>query len=211
MARKSNLSNLAKQLSRKPTDLIHSAPSGSSERSLPIGNSGDAKRSSIGSKSTPRAIQFGRPSQSGSKQTASSGSAWTSLLKQTASGGIASAFTGGFGGIGGLGSLISGIFNLFGGGGGKNTLPPLTEFELPNSQQQTEYVSSKGASVYAGDAEVAGSSGSGGGIYKNAEQLQTSGSSTNAQWMQEQSGAIAQAVKLALLHSSTLNDVIADI
>ncbi len=190
-------------------DLIHPAASESSEGSLAIGNSGDAKRSSIGGKRTPRAIQFGRPSQSGSKTPASSGSEWANLLKQTASGGIASAFTGGFGGIGGLGSLISGIFSLF--GGGKKTLPPLTEFQLPNSQQQSEYVSSKGASVYAGDAEVSGSPSSGEGIYNNGAQLETSGTSTNTQWIQDQSGAIAQAVKTALLHSSTLNDVIAEI
>ena len=40
---------------------------------------------------------------------------------------------------------------------------------------------------------------------------QTSGSLPNAQWIQEQSGQIAEAVKNALLNSSSLNDVIGEI
>ena len=163
-------------------------------------------------KDMPKGIQFGKPSQSGSKASTSSGSEWTNLLKQTASGGIASAFTGGFGGIGGLGSLISGFVNLFGGGGGKNTLPPLTEFALPNSQQQTVYASSKGTATYQGEVTNASVfNGTGAGIYGNTEQMQTSGSAPNSQWVQEQSGQIAQAVKNALLQSSSLRDVIAEI
>jgi hypothetical protein len=156
-------------------------------------------------------IQFGKPSQSSSKAASSSGSEWTNLLKQTASGGIASALSGGFGGIGGIGSLISGIVNLFGAGSGKTTPPPLVEFQVPNSQQQTVYVSSKASSVYQGNAVQANGPATGAGVYGKTGQRQTSGSSPNAEWVQEQSSQIAQAVKNALLNSSSLNDVIAEI
>ena len=213
MARsKDNLSKLAKNLSRNPTDLIGNPLSGSSERPVHIGSAGDAKRISAGIEDTPKGIQFGKPSQSNSKASASSGSEWTSLVRQTASGGIASAFTGGFGGIGGIGSLISSIVNLFGGGGSKNTLPPLTEFVLPSSNQQTVYVSSRGTATFQGSVTKASEfNGTGGGIYNNAEHMQTSDSLSSSQWIQEQSGQIAQAVKTALLQSSSLRDVIAEI
>ena len=73
--------------------------------------------------------------------SSSSGSQWTSLLKQATSGnGLASAFTGGLGGLGGVGSLVSGIMNLF--GGGKKTPAALTAFELPTSQQRTVSIGS---------------------------------------------------------------------
>lgn len=209
---KNNLPRLAKQVSDRRTDLIGNAPSGNPEGSAHIGSSGDSKQMSMSVKDTLKGIQFGKPSQSGTKASTTSGSEWASLLKQTASGGIASAFSGGFGGIGGLGSLISGLVNLFGGGGGTNTLPPLTEFALPDSQQQTVYVSSRGTATYQGSVtESSGFSGATGGFYNNAGQMQTSGASPNSQWIQEQSGQIADAVKSALLQSSSLHDVIAEI
>ncbi len=212
MARKNSLSRLGRQLSRNPTDLVVNSLSGNSDKPAHPGSSGDVKQSSMSARDTPKGIQFGKPSQSGSKASTNSGSEWTNLLKQTASGGIANAFTGGFGGIGGLGSLISGLVHLFGGGGGKNTLPPLTEFALPNPQQQTVYASSRGLTTYQGAVTQASTFNSTGrGIYNNAEQIQTSGSAPNSQWIQEQSGPIAEAVKNALLQSSSLHDVIAEI
>jgi hypothetical protein len=219
---RNNFSSLSKRLSLAktenesvrrgllPTDLVNQSQAGSTQKSSKIGNQ-DARPSSITGKVTLEGITFGRPSQSSSKSGSSSGSEWTSLLKHTASGGIASALSGGFGGIGGIGSLVSGIFSLFGGGGGgTKTPPPLVEFQLPNPQQQTLYLSSTGSSLYQGGVEQS-SVPAGGATYGNSGQIQTSGAAPGAEWIQEQSAQIAQAVKTALLHSSSLNDVIAEI
>jgi hypothetical protein len=193
------------------TDLV-SHVQAASEKAPNIRASRDTKQSSIAGSVAFHSIQFGRPSQSSSKASSTSGSEWTSLLKQTGSGGIASAFSGGLTGIGGLGSLISGIVGLFGGGGGNKTPAPLMEFQLPSSQEQTVYVGSKGRSLYQSNVpESASVPPPGAAIYSNAGQLQTSGSSPNAQWIQEQSSHIAEAVKSALLNSSSLNDVIGEL
>ncbi|MGI9073051.1 MAG: hypothetical protein ACR2JB_17490 [Bryobacteraceae bacterium] len=184
---------------------------GSAERTPSIRGSNDTTRSSTGYVA-PHSIQFGRPSQSTSKPSSSSGSEWTNLLKHTASGGLASALSGGLGSIGGISSLITGIVHLFGGGSKKKTPPPLIEFHLAASQQRTLSVSSKGNSVHQGSvAEVTSVGAPGAGIYGNAGQLHTSGSSPSTQWIQEQSGQIAEAVKNALLNSSSLNDVIGEL
>jgi hypothetical protein len=193
------------------TDLLSQMQMGSDERTASIRDSHDTTRSSGGNVAL-HGIQFGKPSQSGSKRSSSSGSEWTNLLKHTASGGIASALSGGLASIGGIGSLIGGIMHLFGGGSKKRTPPPLVEFRLPTSQEQTLTVSSKGSSVHQGNVtEIAGVSTPGAGIYKNTNELHTSGSSASTQWIQEQSGQIAEAVKNALLNSSSLNDVIGEL
>lgn len=144
-------------------------------------------------------IRFGSPSSN--RVTSSQGtSEWANLLKQTASGGISSAFGGGLmSAIGGLGGLVSSIAGLF--GASKKALPPLTLFQLPNSQAHTVFVSSKTngtASVNSGPGGVSGSS-------------QASSTTGQGQSLQNQSTEIAQAVKQALLTSSSLNDVIAEI
>ncbi|MGI8960629.1 MAG: hypothetical protein ACR2IV_12850 [Bryobacteraceae bacterium] len=193
------------------TDLVSQLQVGSAERTPSIRGSNDTRRSSSENVAL-HSIQFGKPSQSSSKPSSSSGNEWTNLLKHTASGGIASALSGGLGSIGGIGSLITGIMHLFGGGGKKRTPPPLVEFHLPASQQQTLTVSSKGSSVHQGSvAEATSVRTPGFGIYGNASQLHTSGSSPSTQWIQEQSGQIAEAVKNALLNSSSLNDVIGEL
>ncbi len=213
-----NLSDLITRLSRNtvdglsiskllsPTQLIDKTPDTSK---LPkIGNPGDIKASSMGAKDIPSSIQFGRPSSTRTS-TSSSGSGWTNLLKQTASGGIASALGGGLGSIGGVGVLVSGILNLFGGGSSKNTPPPLVEFQLPASQEQTAYLSSKGNTVYHGSAEessirpTAGTS-----IYAGPNAGSPSYGAQNPQY---RNADVVQAVKNALLNSSSLNDVIAEI
>jgi hypothetical protein len=220
---KNNASGLVKDLSRASTgrgsvsrllphtDLVSQIQAGS-EKAPNIRASGDTKHSSISGNVALHSLQFGRPSQASSKAPSTAGSEWTNLLRQTASGGIASALSGGLGSIGGLGSLISGIVGLFGGGGGKKTPPPLVDFQLPSSQEQTVYVGSKGRTVYQGSVAAPTSvPATGVGVYSNAGQLQTSGSSPNPQWIQEQSAQIAEAVKSALLNSSSLNDVIGEI
>ena len=218
---KSNSSSLTNSRSRKKgqgaspplpvTNLVTQSEGISSEKPVSLGRLVDTTRSSITGRVTPQGIRFGRPSSPGTKAASNSGSEWTNLLKQTASGGIASAFSGSFGGIGGLGSLVSGIFSLF-GGGGKSTPPPLVEFQMPSSQQQTVYVGAGGSSTYQGSAvESIGGSAGKSGLYNTSAIAGTAETTPSSQWIQEQSGQIAQAVKTALLNSSSLNDVIAEL
>lgn len=169
---------------------------------------GDVKTLSLSAKDTPTGIRFGSPSNSRTPSSQSSNQL-TSLLEQTASGGIASAFSSGLGGITGIGGLVAGILNLF-GGGQKTALPPLVEFQLPQPQEQTVYVSAKGSTTLQGtDVEQTSSLTPGAGIYTGA--AQNTGTLTPNQLMKYQSAQIAQAVKTALLNSSSLNDVIAEI
>lgn len=168
----------------------------------------DTRGLSMSARQTATGIRFGNPSSSGTR-TSQSSSRSMNLLKQTASGGIASALTGGLGAVTGLGGLVSGIMSLFGGGSG-STLPPLVPFQLPQSQEQTIYVSSKGSTTFQGtNVEQSVLSTSVVGINTGPNQATMSGA--GAQMLQFQSAQIAQAVKNALLNSSSLNDVIAEI
>ncbi len=215
-----NLSGVVNQLSRatrntkgmgkllSPTDLV-SPTGGATEKASKPGISGDAKALSMGAKSTPASIKFGAPSST-TTTAPQSGSEWTKLLKQTASGGIASVLSGGLSSIGGLGSLISGIVSLFEGGSGKKVPAPLVKFSLPASQQQTVYIGSKGSTVYQGNVTEQGSaSRPTNGIYGAGGQANSA--IVGEQSTQQQSAQIVQAVKNALLNSSSLNDVIAEI
>ena len=89
----------------------------------------------------------------------------------------------------GINSLISGLTSLFDGGGKSEA--PLTRFALPDPQQQTMYVSSAGLSASSSFGGVSQNTTLQGPVYRQAD--------------------IAQAVKNALLTSSSLNDVIAEI
>jgi hypothetical protein len=111
---------------------------------------------------------------------------WSNLLSATSSGGgLAGTLSSIDGFSGGISSLISGLTSLF--GGGKTTPPALIAYQLPTSQQQTI---STGSSVSTP------------GVY---------GGPTIAASFESQSGQIVQAVKQALLNSSALNDVIAEL
>lgn len=202
MAKSSNnLSGIINKISKsrgsaggaRLTNLVSESTAGStSAKTVKPIRSSDLKAVSDSAKSTPNPIRFGTaPSQR--TTTSSSGSEWSNLLKQTASGGIASILGGGMG----IGSLVSSIGNLFGGGGG-TAAPPVVAFQLPSSQEHTLYLSSQGTE--------AGRTGS--GIYGSTK-IGTSG--VGGQILQYQSSQIAQAVKTALLNSSSLNDVIAEI
>src|SRR5579885_3900169 len=149
MAKSSNnLSGIINRLSKGPrsngsmrlTNLAGESTAGStSTRTVKPSRSSDLKTVSDSTKSTPNPVRFGTaPAQR--KTTSSSGSEWSNLLKQTASGGITSILGGGLG----IGSLVSSIGSLFGGGGGKTAPPPVVAFQLPNSQEHTLYLSSDG-------------------------------------------------------------------
>lgn len=175
--------------------------------------SGATKSLSLSAKPSGGSLSFGKPSSAGTT-TSSSSSILTNLLKQTASGGIASALGGGLGGLLGLGSIISGFVSLF--GGGKSALPALVQFQAPASQDVVSYVGSASRSSTPSSQDVASYVGS--GSRSSASTSATNSSTTNVAAgqpsgaaYQYQSAQIAGAVKQALLNSSSLNDVIAEI
>ena len=146
-------------------------------------------------------LSFGKPSSSST--STSSGISWGNLLSQSASSGVASAFTGGgLGSIGGLGGLISGIANLF-GGSSSSTPPPLTLFTLPNSINQTFDVNSSTTSAQPG------ASASNSPVYTTPGVVNNTSHAVSVATMN--TAGVAQAVKNALLTSSSLGDVIAEI
>jgi hypothetical protein len=219
--KKNDLSGLLNQLSAQkiggqsvnkllaPTSLVSQAH-GNAEKAIKPTGSGDTKASAMDAKTVATGISFGSPSNNRAS-TSQSGSEWANLLTKTASGGVASVFSGGLSSVAGLGGLISGIASLF-GGGSTSTPPPLVEFQLPSSQTQTVYVNSNGSSTYQGGMTgQTSASNSNGPTYISSPTPKTSSSTPNGQPFQYQSTQIAQAVKTALLNSSSLNDVIAEI
>jgi hypothetical protein len=165
------------------------------------GRSRDSTLSSLTGKINATGLRFAGSSNSGTT-TPATGSQWTNLLKQTARGGISSALGGGLKDIGGIASIVSGFIGLF--GGGKSAPPPLVHFEAPASQNQTAFVGTTTAPAKWVDNGTSAHANSSTGIY-------ASGQEPNVQSLQYQSAQIAQAVKQALLNSSSLNDVIAEI
>ncbi len=212
--KKNNLSAVINQLARgrvqgfsqslRATKLLGDSNGPTEKLEHPISSS-ETKGLSMNSRVTSESIGFGSPSST-KASTSQTGSAWTDLLKQTASGGVASVLGGGLAGFGGLGSLISGIAGLFGGASKTAPPPPLVRFQLPNSQDQTAYLNSSGSMEYQGQAVESPSRPESSSIYGTG----VAGNQT-AQPLRYQSAEIAQAVKSALLNSSSLNDVIAEI
>lgn len=156
------------------------------------GASGDMRSQSLSSAGQlARGIDFGSPSNNRITAAADSGE-WSRLVKQTASGGLSSAFGGGlWSAIGGLGGVVSSIAGLF--GGSKKSPPPLTLFHLPDSENRAVSVSSS-------ESRNSQSGPIYGGAAVDQHQPYT-----------YQSAQVAQAVKQAILNSSSLNDVIAEI
>lgn len=209
MAKKSKIPNLTNQITGTkvsglslPTSLKPTTPSGLSDTGSgkvgKVPSFGDRRTLSLGTTTSPTAIRFGRPSNS-KTSVAQSGSAWTTLLKQTISGGASSGLAGELSSLGGIGGLFSGIVGLF-TSGKKSSPPPLVDFQLPSSVSKTVYVRSGGLSMREGNSSDSP-------VASVTQSRQVDGS----QHLQYQSAAIAQAVKTALLNSSSLNDVIAEI
>lgn len=185
MSNKNSSSNLLRQLSgskgRSGLSNIFSGTPVSQAGTLKPASSAGGSNSGFNAGKPANGIQFGKAPVQ--KTTASTGTDWTKLLEQTASSGLASAFGGSFGlgSIAGIGSIISGIASLF---GGSSKQAPLQAFALPASQNQTIALGANGSTTL---------------------------NSTSTASLQDQSAQIAQAVKTALLQSSSLNDVIAEI
>lgn len=217
MANRNSVTGLLSQLSRSSsgtalrggsttvTNLVVPLSSGgSSSRALTLGRSSETRATGLNDRILPTSIQFGSPSSTRTTSSTTTGTGWSKLLTQTASGGLASALGGGLGSIGGLGSLVSGIVGLF-SGGSKSSLPALERFQLSASQAETVYVSSK--TISGQDAAMSQTtSKNGGGIYGSG-----GGQTSKASNPSYDAGQIAQAVKQALLNSSSLNDIIAEI
>ena len=172
----------------KPASLVAQAQT-TVRSTTKISAATDLKRLSSSSTSMLKGIEFGSPSNAGlkSRPSTAAGNEWTSLVK-AASGGVASLIGGNFL-ESGINSLISGLTNLF--GDSRKSEPPLVRFTLPDSQQQTMYVTSGGLSASGNFQGASQNTPPQGPVYKQSE--------------------IVQAVKNALLTSSSLNDVIAEI
>ncbi len=214
MSGRNNFSSLVGHLSRgkndgasgSKTSLFSSASATMPGRTLNPGSLNDVKALSLSSSSglAQKGIKFGTAPTSKATSSGSS-SEWANLLSKTASGGLSSAFGGNLmSAIGGIGGLVSSIVSLF--GGSKQDPAPLIPFGLPASQAQTFAVNQNpGSTSTSGSATLGGIYGS--AQYSSAPTVQ----SVHDQLYQYQSQQIAQSVKQALLNSSSLNDVIAEI
>jgi hypothetical protein len=156
---------------------------------------------SLTGKMASSGLRFGGSSSLGTTSSGN-GSQWTNLLKQTAKGGVSSALGGGLKDVGGIASIVSGFLSLF--RGGKEAPPPLVHFEAPAPQNRTVFMGAAMGPAQWSESGTSAHSSSSKGIYARGQE-------PNVQSLQYQSSQIAQAVKQALLHSSSLSDVIAEI
>lgn len=144
-------------------------------------------------------------------KTSSSGSGTLGLIQSLLSGASGSG-SGGIGGFassflgGGLSPILSGIFSLFGGGGGHAAPPPLTRFALPPSVSQQAGLS--GGQVTPIDYGQGGQGRAVTGASTPNVQIQVNAMDSRS--FLDHSNEIAQAVRQAMLSSSSLNDVIAE-
>jgi hypothetical protein len=170
-------------------DIVQTRASGTTKLAAP--RQQDLRTSSSAADLIPKGVTFGAPSSSGTSN-AKSGTNWGGLVSGFQSGGLAGAFGGGLSSITGLGGVISGILGLF--GGGKTQLPPLVKFQLPNTQEEN-------ITITNGTAQA----------YSSGVQASTTSQIAKAPNPNASSQQIVQAVKEALLNSSSLNDVISEI
>jgi len=136
-------------------------------------------------KIAPQPVNFGRASRAATKNPATSSTFSKLLSASTGSGGLGGMVSQAAGFGGGISSLISGLTSLF--GGSKTAPPALTAYQLPTSQSQTITTGSVLATA---------------GVY---------GGPSSPALPDNHAGDIVQSVKSALLNSSALNDVIAEL
>jgi hypothetical protein len=141
--------------------------------------------------------------QAVSQNTTAKGSSGSSLA--STAGSLASNLLGG-----GLSPIISGLMSLFGGGTQANTAT-VTPFSLPPAVQYQAGMSASptGATVQPVDYGQAGQVRT--QAASPAQQVNIQVNALDSQSFLDHSEEIAQAVKAALLNSSSLNDVIADL
>jgi hypothetical protein len=179
---------------RRPAlDLLSQSKKASSTgNNIRIGT--DVKKLSGSDRLFASAIEFGKPSSTGSsaKTPAGNGPNWESLLKGARNGFSSKLFGGGLLGFG-LSSLFSGISDLI--GGGKKEEAPLQRFSLPDPQNATLYQANGKLDRVQVEASTPANPT---GVYSNK----------NASVSQ---ASVVHAVKQALLTSSSLNDIIGDL
>src|SRR3954469_9154152 len=166
---------------------------------MKLSASGELTRLGMNDRRTPTAISFGSPSDNGSSgsKSTSSGSDWSNLLQKAVSGGINDLFGGGILSDG-ISYLVSGISSLF---GGEDPATPLKRYTLADSQESTLYRGAQG--LMASDSDAPATAPTSRGIY--------TASSGQAKATPLQDAQVVQAVKKALLTSSSLNDIISEL
>jgi hypothetical protein len=110
----------------------------------------------------------------------------------------------------GLSPILQGVLSLFRGSGSSPTVQPLVPFSLPPSiQYQGGYAPSNGGQV--GGVAYGQSGGPRTTASAPAANVQIQVNAMDSRSFLDHSDDIAMAVRQALLHSSSLNDVIADL
>jgi hypothetical protein len=175
------------------------AANGNTKAALPRDSSAKSEStSSLGL--NVHALNFGTLHTKSVSSSQSSGSQWSSLINSATSG--SGILGGGLLSSTGFG-LVSGILGLFGIVGSSAPTAPVA-FQIPKSQQQTLDVSLPGSGVAPGSGLSSPASPRQSGIYQ-----QTPTPSADSQGTQH--AQVVQIVKQALLTSSSLNDVIAEV
>ncbi len=158
----------------------------------------DQLRRSMTPVSTPIAIKT-RASSSGSS---TGGSGTNGIVK------VISQFLGGSG----LGSIVSGIVSLL-GGGTADTPVPLYQFELPPSVSVEAGVTRRGQFVpvnYSQSGQARPNE-TPQPLAQPTRQGSLQAMAVDTRWFMDHSEDIASAVKEAMLHSHSINDVVADL
>jgi hypothetical protein len=154
------------------------------------------------SASTPASntLKFGTMHTKPTASTSSPGSQWMSLLN-TASSGATTILGGGLFSLSGF-SFVGKLLSLF--GGGKSTPAAPVAFQSPVPKQNSFNITTSDAtsSVSLG-VHTLSPSGTGSGVYPQSGSVMPD--------HQTQSAQVVQIVKQALLTSSSLNDLIAEI
>ncbi|MBV9269067.1 MAG: hypothetical protein JO061_23050 [Acidobacteriaceae bacterium] len=193
---KNDLSTLVRKLSRPGSNnsskLLQQSP-----QSASVGKDTSLRSQSMTAAVNAKGLSFGHTSHAATT-TQQHGSELTNFLQSAAVSGVSGALSGALslGSFGGLGTLISGIASLF--GGGSKSTPALLEFTLPDSVNSTVRVN--GARQQT-TGTVTGS---------KAVPLSTAASVgvQSTSFIQSNNQQVAQAVRTALLQSSSLSDVI---
>src|SRR6185312_5514081 len=141
-------------------------------------------------------------------QSTSSKSTGSSVLDT-----VGQVASGAFGGLSAISPILSGIFSLF-GGGGQSTPAPLTSFTLPQPvsfQGGIDYGGSGIAPVDYGQNGQPRAATTQAAAQAQAPQITVNVSAMDSRSFLDHRDDIAQAVREAMLNSSSLNDVVADL
>ncbi len=146
-------------------------------------------------------VQAAVISQNTDAPAGSSGTSGDSALERAGSA-VAGALGNGFG----VAPLIGGLASLF-GGGGSSAPPPLSVYTAPESIQfEGDVYRGEGMTDWSGSRGVA----SGASLPSNA-QITVQVNAMDSRSFLDHSQEIANAVRQAMLNSSSLNDVVSDL